>query len=65
VVAVTPQVHLWNLAPDMIGTVHFGYQYDEAEMAADMASLLATGARPAFYQLVADRGVSALSKSGS
>jgi Protein of unknown function (DUF2971) len=60
VVAVTPHIHLWNLAPHMISTIHFGYQYDEAEMAEDMTSLLATGARPVFYKLFVDRDAGAL-----
>jgi hypothetical protein len=60
VVVGTPQVHLWNLASDMISTVHFGYQYDEVEMTADMAGLLATGVRPAFYKVVVDRDLGAL-----
>jgi Protein of unknown function (DUF2971) len=60
VLAVTPHVHLWNLAPDIISTVHFGYQYDETEMVADMASLLATGARPRFLKLVANRAAGVL-----
>ncbi len=59
-VAVTPHVHLWNLPLDMIRTVHFGYQYDEAEMAADMASLVATGACPKFYKLVVNRALGVL-----
>jgi hypothetical protein len=60
VLAVTPHVHLWILAPDIITSVHFGYQYDETEMAADMASLLSTGARPEFYKLVVNRALGVL-----
>jgi hypothetical protein len=60
VVSVTPHVHLWNLAPDMIKTVHFGYQYDADEMTADIASLLASGSHPTFYRLVVDRDLGAL-----
>jgi hypothetical protein len=55
VAAETQQVHLWNLAPDAISTVHFGYQYDDNQMTADMARLVATGTRPAFYKLVVNR----------
>jgi hypothetical protein len=55
ILAATPHVHLWNLPPDIIRTVHFGYQYDQSEMSADMASLLATGASPAFYKVAANR----------
>jgi Protein of unknown function (DUF2971) len=55
VAAETQQVRLWNLAPDIISTVHFGYQYDENQMTADMTRLLATDARPAFYKLVVNR----------
>lgn len=55
ILAVTPEVHLWNIAPDMISSVHFGYKYNETELVADMASIMATGARPRFYKLVANR----------
>jgi len=52
---VTPSVHLWNVAPDMISSVHFGYKYNESELVADMASMIATGTRPRFYKLVVNR----------
>ncbi len=55
VLSVTPAVHLWNVAPDMITSVHFGYKYSENELAADMASMMATGARPRFYRLAVNR----------
>jgi len=55
VLSVTPQIHLWNIAPDMISSVHFGYKYDETVMAEDMAAMIATGARPRFYRLVVNR----------
>ena len=55
ILTVTPEVHLWNIAPGMISSVHFGYKYNESELAADMASMMATGARPRFYRVVVNR----------
>jgi hypothetical protein len=58
--ALTPNVHLWNLAPNIISTVHFGYQYEEADMVTDMANLLATGACPTFFKFVVNRATGVL-----
>jgi hypothetical protein len=54
ILSVDPQVHLWNVLPEMIKTIHFGYNYDPREIPANIQHLLRTGANPTFYQVVVD-----------
>jgi hypothetical protein len=57
---LNPPVHLWNTPPEMIKSIHFGYQYDPNEMSTDMESLLRTGANPAFYRVAVNRAAGVL-----
>jgi hypothetical protein len=48
-------VHLCNLPPQMIKTVHFGYAYDPANIDADLKGLEKLGSAVQGYQVEVDR----------
>jgi Protein of unknown function (DUF2971) len=51
---VTPQVHLWNIPPEAIKTIHFGQSYDRANIPVDKINLQKAGANPILYRIVID-----------
>jgi hypothetical protein len=53
-------VHLLNVPPHIIKTVHFGYGYDSTQIPKDIESLNRFGANPAFYTVEVDRSVGVL-----
>jgi DUF2971 family protein len=55
VLTTTPHIHLWNIAPNAVRTIHFGYGYNESEMTADMNRLRALNENIAFYRVEVNR----------
>ena len=55
-----PNIHLWNLPPDSVKTIHFGHRYDQGNLAADMKDLLEAGASPEFYRVAVNRAAGSL-----
>lgn len=60
ITSVTPHIHLWNLAPNIIQTIHFGYDYNADDMRSDIASVLKIGATPKFFKISVDRNAGTL-----
>lgn len=48
-------IHLWNIAPEMIRSIHFGYNFDDREALRKIDQLLALGANPTFYKVSINR----------
>jgi len=48
-------VCLWNLPPEVIKVVYFGYTYSEEDRTSDVQSLVQCGASPEFYSVRVNR----------
>jgi hypothetical protein len=46
---------LWNLPPEIIRVVYFGYTYDESSRTGDMQKIIQWGASPEFYSVHINR----------
>jgi hypothetical protein len=50
-----PLICLWNIPPEMIRSVHFGYTYNPASIPEDIAALDSVGAKPDLHSVRANR----------
>ncbi|RTL50855.1 MAG: DUF2971 domain-containing protein [Bradyrhizobiaceae bacterium] len=53
-------IHLWNLSPEIISSIHFGYNYPDHEIEKNKNEIRSFGSDPVFYKIKVNRDAGVL-----